>query len=444
MMETVLNIGLNDESVAGPGQAGRQRAVRLGLLPPADPDVRQDRARHRRRALRGRARRGQDGQGHRRTTSTSTPPTCSSSSTRSRSIVTRARRPRLPAGPARADGPRHPGGLRLLERRPRHPLPPPGAHPGRPRHRGQRLLDGLRQPRHGLRHRRRVHPRPGHRRTRASTATTCRTPRARTSSPASATRVPLQDLESIDKPSYDELHADHGRRSRTTTATCATSSSPSSAASSGCCRPGSASAPRRAAFRIATQLVDQGLIDLDEALQRVTGAQLAQLMFPRFDDDARQAADRQGHERLAGRGGRQGRLRLRHRASSGRARARRSSWSAARPTPTTCDGMIAAAGHPHLAAAARPARRRRRPRHGQDLRLRRRGARRRHQAPQVHRARRHRRRGGRRHLHRRHHRRGLPRRGAGRAVARSCEYFEGDALGRRRRRRRWSRPCTGS
>ena len=41
-----------------------------------------------------------------------------------------------------------------------------------------------------------------------------------------------------------------------------------------------------AAFRIATQLVDQGLIDMDEALQRVTGAQLAQLMFPRFDDSA--------------------------------------------------------------------------------------------------------------------------------------------------------------
>src|SRR5499425_733825 len=38
-----------------------------------------------------------------------------------------------------------------------------------------------------------------------------------------------------------------------------------------------------AAFRIATQLVAQGLIDDDEALTRVTGAQLAQLMFPRFD-----------------------------------------------------------------------------------------------------------------------------------------------------------------
>jgi pyruvate,orthophosphate dikinase len=41
-----------------------------------------------------------------------------------------------------------------------------------------------------------------------------------------------------------------------------------------------------AAFRIATQLVDQGLIDDDEALRRVNGDQLAQLMFPRFDDDA--------------------------------------------------------------------------------------------------------------------------------------------------------------
>ncbi|WP_328503234.1 pyruvate, phosphate dikinase [Streptomyces sp. NBC_00457] len=42
-----------------------------------------------------------------------------------------------------------------------------------------------------------------------------------------------------------------------------------------------------AAFRIATQLVDQGLIDEAEALQRVTGAQLAQLMFPRFDEDTK-------------------------------------------------------------------------------------------------------------------------------------------------------------
>nr|WP_081236766.1 pyruvate, phosphate dikinase [Streptomyces viridosporus] len=42
-----------------------------------------------------------------------------------------------------------------------------------------------------------------------------------------------------------------------------------------------------AAFRIATQLVDQGLIDEAEALTRVNGAQLAQLMFPRFDENAK-------------------------------------------------------------------------------------------------------------------------------------------------------------
>ncbi|MFE7134153.1 pyruvate, phosphate dikinase [Streptomyces sp. NPDC057638] len=41
-----------------------------------------------------------------------------------------------------------------------------------------------------------------------------------------------------------------------------------------------------AAFRIATQLVDQGLIDEAEALRRVNGHQLAQLMFPRFDEEA--------------------------------------------------------------------------------------------------------------------------------------------------------------
>ncbi|RSM59920.1 pyruvate, phosphate dikinase, partial [Actinoplanes sp. ATCC 53533] len=41
-----------------------------------------------------------------------------------------------------------------------------------------------------------------------------------------------------------------------------------------------------AAFIIATQLVDEGVITLDEALQRVTGAQLAQLMFPSFDRSA--------------------------------------------------------------------------------------------------------------------------------------------------------------
>ncbi|MFE6780510.1 pyruvate, phosphate dikinase [Streptomyces sp. NPDC057702] len=97
--------------------------------------------------------------------------------------------------------------------------------------------------------------------------------------------VPLADLEGIDKPSYDELMRimetlethykdlcdieftiERGKLWMLQT------------------RVGKRTAG--AAFRIATQLVDQGLIDEAEALQRVNGAQLAQLMFPRFDESA--------------------------------------------------------------------------------------------------------------------------------------------------------------
>ncbi|KOT51385.1 MULTISPECIES: pyruvate, phosphate dikinase [Streptomyces] len=42
----------------------------------------------------------------------------------------------------------------------------------------------------------------------------------------------------------------------------------------------------QAAFRIAAELVDEGQITWEEALLRVGGAQLAQLMFPRFDERA--------------------------------------------------------------------------------------------------------------------------------------------------------------
>ncbi|MGW0772143.1 pyruvate, phosphate dikinase [Streptomyces sp. NPDC002835] len=98
--------------------------------------------------------------------------------------------------------------------------------------------------------------------------------------------VPLADLESIDKKSYDQLMQimetlenhykdlcdieftiERGQLWMLQT------------------RVGKRTAG--AAFRIATQLVDQGLIDEAEALQRVNGAQLAQLMFPRFDEKAK-------------------------------------------------------------------------------------------------------------------------------------------------------------
>jgi pyruvate,orthophosphate dikinase len=45
-----------------------------------------------------------------------------------------------------------------------------------------------------------------------------------------------------------------------------------------------------AAFRIAAQLVEEGIIGMDEALGRVSGAGLAELMFPRFDEKTASAS----------------------------------------------------------------------------------------------------------------------------------------------------------
>ncbi|MFC0532584.1 pyruvate, phosphate dikinase [Phytohabitans kaempferiae] len=94
--------------------------------------------------------------------------------------------------------------------------------------------------------------------------------------------IPLQELERLDKKSYDELLGimskleshyrdlcdieftiEQGKLWMLQT------------------RVGKRTAA--AAFIIAGQLVDEGLIDLDEAVRRVNGAQLGQLMFPRFD-----------------------------------------------------------------------------------------------------------------------------------------------------------------
>ena len=95
--------------------------------------------------------------------------------------------------------------------------------------------------------------------------------------------LPLADLERIDKPAYDQLLQNMAtleghykdlcdieftieRRKLWMLQT----------------RVGKRTAA--AAFVIATQFVDEGMIDVSEALTRVTGAQLAQLMFPAFDE----------------------------------------------------------------------------------------------------------------------------------------------------------------
>ena len=59
MMDTVLNLGLNEPDAARPGRADRQRALRLGRVPALHPDVRPHRHGRRRREVRPRARGGQ-------------------------------------------------------------------------------------------------------------------------------------------------------------------------------------------------------------------------------------------------------------------------------------------------------------------------------------------------------------------------------------------------
>ncbi|MEI2827211.1 MAG: PEP/pyruvate-binding domain-containing protein [Dermatophilaceae bacterium] len=90
-----------------------------------------------------------------------------------------------------------------------------------------------------------------------------------------------------------------------------------------------------AAFRIASQLIDEGVIEEDEALTRVTGAQLSNLMFPRFDASATSSLLTSGRGGEPGRSRRQDRLHPRPRPRSGPSAARTSSSCAPRPTPTT-------------------------------------------------------------------------------------------------------------
>ena len=97
--------------------------------------------------------------------------------------------------------------------------------------------------------------------------------------------VHLTDLESIDKPAYDELLSIMSTLEKHYKDLCDIEFTiERNKLWMLQTRVGKRTAG--AAFRIATQLVDEGLIDIDEALHRVTGAQLAHLMFPRFDEQA--------------------------------------------------------------------------------------------------------------------------------------------------------------
>ena len=73
MMDTILNLGLNDRTVAGLAKLTEQRALRLGRVSALHHDVLERRARHRKRALRGADRGAKTARSASRTIPQSTP-----------------------------------------------------------------------------------------------------------------------------------------------------------------------------------------------------------------------------------------------------------------------------------------------------------------------------------------------------------------------------------
>ena len=323
---------------AGPGQAVGQRPLRLGLLPAARADVRQDRPRRRRRGVRPRLRRGQEGEGHEGRPRARRGRPASSRASASRRSSQEQHRRAVPAGPARrrwawrsrrSSSPGTPTARRLYRRQERIPsdlgtavsvcsmvFGNLGMDSGTgvaftrdPGSGAQRRLRRLPAERAG-RGRRRRHPQHPAARPSSRSST-----RRRTTS-CMATMATLErhyrdlcDIEfTIERGKLWMLQTRVGKRTA------------------------------GAAFRIATQLVDEGLITEDEALLRVTGAQLAQLMFPRFGSIERRD-QRLTTGMSASPGAAVGKAVFDSAtAVAAAAAARTSSWSAARPPPTTCPG----------------------------------------------------------------------------------------------------------
>ena len=140
---------------------------------------------------------------------------------------------------------------------------------------------------------------------------------------------------------------------------------------------------------------------MDEALTRVSGAELARLMFPRFDTSGEVKKIATGVS--ASPGAAVGKVVFDSaRAVELAAKRRKSDPGPPRDQPGRPARHDRRPGHPDQPRRQDQPRGRGRPRHGQDLRLRCRGTRGGHQGEEVHRARRHHGHRGRRDLHRRH------------------------------------------
>ena len=162
----------------------------------------------------------------------------------------------LPAGSAGAALGRHRRSVRLMDECPRHQVPRAARHPGELGHGGERPGDGVRQHGRHVRDRRRLHAQSVDRRERALRRVphqrAGRGRRRRHPHAAGHHREGASGFGIATSPRWKRAMpeayascAGSTASSRNTTATCRTWSSRSRRASSGCCRPATASAPRR-------------------------------------------------------------------------------------------------------------------------------------------------------------------------------------------------------
>ena len=188
MLDTVLNLGLNDESVEGLAKQTEndrfawdsyRRFVQMfgnvarGMPGEAFEDAIKEAKTERGVEHRHRAR-------HRRP---------QDADREVQGGLQGAHRRRVPPGPAGAAQARHPRGVRLLDRRARRLLPAAEPHPRRLGHRGQRAADGVRQQGRRVGHRRGLLAATRSPASPSRPATSSSTPRARTWCPACATRA---------------------------------------------------------------------------------------------------------------------------------------------------------------------------------------------------------------------------------------------------------------
>ncbi len=241
MMDTVLNLGLNDQSVEGLAkQTDDERFAfdsyrrfvamygRIVLGIPGDEFdalARGGQGVGRYRLRRGRSHRAPALSGRRLPADRRTP-----------------HRQAVPPGSGRAAPRRHRGSVRVMERSSGRRLPGAGANRPRPGHCGQCAGDGVRQSGRRLGDRGGVHPRPGDRGGGRVRGLSGQRP-GRGRGGRHPEHRAIVRAEAGDSRRSTRSCSPSSPGWRPTTGTCATPSSPSSRASSGCSRPGSASAP---------------------------------------------------------------------------------------------------------------------------------------------------------------------------------------------------------